>query len=344
MFACGALFVVAPMVGWWLPERKSDHAWDIDFLFYVILAITGFFFVLTEALLVVFMFRYCQSEPGEVRKPSLWLKVYSPFAGLLKPFTSLLNTASRVEMAWTIVPAVILLYIAFAQVDTWADVKYKTRLDKYVLDKQDSWDGLKYVSRPDKSGGPKGTGTVVQIGVSARQFEWKMRYPSPATWKSWKEKPELAAKWANNLTGEFDDIYLTNELHIINERHVVVNLSTKDVIHSFNLPHMRVKQDALPGKVIPVWFKPIDYNVVPIAKNGKKSWEYRDGINADTGKPKNPDYVWEIACAELCGWGHYRMIGRALVHKDEGDFESWLETAAAQQNDFGPNAMTVPKK
>ena len=41
------------------------------------------------------------------------------------------------------------------------------------------------------------------------------------------------------------------------DRHVVINLSTKDVIHSFNMPHMRVKQDALPGKTIPVWFKPI---------------------------------------------------------------------------------------
>ena len=57
-----------------------------------------------------------------------------------------------------------------------------------------------------------------------------------------------------------DDIHVVNELHVIKDRHVVVQLSTKDVIHSFNSAHMRVKQDALPGKVIPVWFKPIDYN------------------------------------------------------------------------------------
>jgi cytochrome c oxidase subunit 2 len=118
-----------------------------------------------------------------------------------------------------------------------------------------------------------------------------------------------------------------------------VQLSTKDVIHSFNLPHMRVKQDALPGKTIPVWFKPTDYNVEPSGKDGKPSWIYRGGLNADTGRANDSNYVWEIACAELCGWGHYRMIGRAIVHKDEADFERWLEFAAASQNDFGPNAQ-----
>src|SRR5687767_1399479 len=66
---CLLLFVIAPWVGWWLPKRASSHAWDIDFLFYVILWITGFFFVLTEALLCVFMFRYAV-EPGQRRVPA----------------------------------------------------------------------------------------------------------------------------------------------------------------------------------------------------------------------------------------------------------------------------------
>src|SRR4051812_26746759 len=213
MFACGALFVVAPVVGWWLPERKSDHAWDIDYLFYVILAVTGFFFVLTEALLVFFMFRYCTGESGEARKPSMWTPIFGWMGGIF-------NSAQRIEMAWTVVPALILLYIAFAQVDTWADVKYKTRLDRNVWAKDGSSNDASYKARLDKVGG-----IPVQIAVNARQFEWKMRYPSPSTWKRWKENPALAQTWVKNL--EADDIYLPNELHIIADRHVVVQLSTK---------------------------------------------------------------------------------------------------------------------
>src|SRR5271156_5773614 len=72
MIGCGAIFVVAPAAGWWMPEGVSFHAWDVDFLFYLILAITGFFFILTEALLVYFMYRYAAVAPGEVRKPSPW--------------------------------------------------------------------------------------------------------------------------------------------------------------------------------------------------------------------------------------------------------------------------------
>src|SRR5437879_382433 len=64
MFACGASFVAAPFMGWWLPEGVSNHSDHVDALFYIILAITGFFFILTEALLVVFMFQYA-GQPGQ---------------------------------------------------------------------------------------------------------------------------------------------------------------------------------------------------------------------------------------------------------------------------------------
>jgi cytochrome c oxidase subunit 2 len=306
MIACAALFVVAPIVGWWLPQITAFHGADIDTLWYLILAITGFFFILTEGLLVAFMFRYAAREPGQLLAPSPLTKVFSPI-------TKLFNTAHKVEMAWSIGPAVILLYLAFAQVSTWADVKYKSRLDK-VLD--------------EKGAMP------LQVGVSARQFEWRMRYPSPATWKKWKKDGKLDAAWAKNP--EFDDILLPNELHVIKGHHVVVQLTTRDVIHSFNSPHMRVKQDALPGKTMPVWFKPIASNVTKV-RDGKGGFVWLDGggRDPDTGKPVNNLLVWEIACAELCGWGHYRMIGKIYVHDNEQDFLQWLEHAAALQNDFG---------
>jgi cytochrome c oxidase subunit 2 len=74
------------------------------------------------------------------------------------------------------------------------------------------------------------------------------------------------------------------------------------VLHSFYLPQMRIKQDAVPGMTIPVWF------------------------DADTSGE------YELACAELCGWGHYKMRGRVTVHDTEIEFQRWLDEKLAEQN------------
>src|SRR5260370_34608318 len=65
MFLCGVMFLIAPFCGWWLPLGVSTHAGDIDRLFYIILAITGFFFILTDAILVGFMWKYAAKSPDQ---------------------------------------------------------------------------------------------------------------------------------------------------------------------------------------------------------------------------------------------------------------------------------------
>jgi cytochrome c oxidase subunit 2 len=82
-------------------------------------------------------------------------------------------------------------------------------------------------------------------------------------------------------------------MHLPVNRPVIVYLSSKDVIHSLTLPQMRVKQDAIPGTVQPVWFTP--------TKTGE----------------------WEIACSQLCGLAHYRMRGFYTV-QTASDFDAWL--------------------
>jgi cytochrome c oxidase subunit 2 len=311
MAACAALFFVAPFVGWWLPPGVSTHAWDIDFLFYVILAITGFFFVLTEALLVIFMWKYAarteprpEAEPG----PTFWETVFAPFKKWIPD-------EHRLEMAWTIVPAVILLYIAFAQIGTWAEAKYKSRM-------------------PGPDAKEPGQQKPVHIDVSARQFEWRMRYPNVATWKKIKDSPALFEDWVKKP--HFDDLHVVNELHIIKDRPVIVTLTTRDVIHSFNVPHMRVKQDVLPGKVLKTWFTATQSNTKKVVaqKRGQQEMRWLDGGGHEPGTPEYRQLVWEIPCAELCGWGHSRMIGKVFVHADVDDFEAWLQYTQEQQ--FNP--------
>src|SRR3954470_17952622 len=131
MLACGLSFVVAPWMGWGLPQGESTHAREIDNLYYIILYITGFFFFLTEGLLVYFLYIYA-SEPGKpVRTSDSTLPPeLKPLTGVVKLIPKFLHHEHRVEMAWTILPAVILIYIAVAQIDTWANVKYLSRAPK----------------------------------------------------------------------------------------------------------------------------------------------------------------------------------------------------------------------
>jgi cytochrome c oxidase subunit 2 len=290
MLACGLSFVFAPALGWWLPEGVSSHSDEVDHLFYVILYITGFFFFLTEAILIVFLFIYAGDGGSKPARATGW-------PGALKPLQSVLHDSHRVEMAWTLIPAIILLYIAFAQIGTWAEVKYQRNMPEFGK------------SEPGKAGVP------VQLDVSARQFEWRVRYPSHERFEKWLKGDKADADDFKSfaMNRQADDIELVNEVHTWNGQPTVVYLSTRDVIHSFNIPMMRVKQDALPGKVIPVWFK---------AKKSNATWD--DARDAPVLKEN-----WDLPCAELCGWGHYRMIGRVYVYPGQDEFLKWLRKADA---------------
>ncbi len=98
---------------------------------------------------------------------------------------------------------------------------------------------------------------------------------------------------ADGVLGSDDDFTLRNQLHVPVNQPVVVRLSALDVIHSFFVPVFRIKQDAVPGMNNRLWFEA-----------------------TQTGE-------FELACAELCGLGHYRMKARVIVH-EEDDYENWL--------------------
>jgi len=240
MFAALLLFIISPFVsGWWLPKDISTFGDGIDRLFYLILAITGFFFVLTEAILVYAMYRYA-SRPGQK--------------------ASYFHGNHKLEVIWTLVPAVILLLLAVFQINVWAEVKFQ-----------------KNMPAPDAK--------TQQLEVTARQWEWRVRYPSVQRMQSWKTKLKDAQDFATST--QADDVHIPNELHVWkggkepkDQHRVLVHLKTRDVLHSFFLPNLRLKQDALPGKVIPVWFKPIESNVTQVKdKEGKVVAWVGDGNN-----------------------------------------------------------------
>ena len=139
-----------------------------------------------------------------------------------------------------------------------------------------------------------------QVRVVAQQFAWNIHYPGPDGVFG-RTDVKLVDEQANPIGLDHedpaakDDVTTINQLHLPAGRPVLVQLSTKDVIHSFALQEMRVKQDAIPGTMIPVWFVPTVTTEEMRARKG------------------NPEFGYEIACAQLCGLGHYRMRGQVHV-------------------------------
>jgi cytochrome c oxidase subunit 2 len=142
--------------------------------------------------------------------------------------------------------------------------------------------------------------TVVR--VVAEQYAWNIHYPGA---DGRFGRTDLQFLGLDNPLGidrsdpaAKDDITTINQLNLPVNKPVIVHLSSKDMIHSFALPQMRVKQDAIPGIAQPVWFTP-----------------------TQTG-------AWEIACSQLCGLGHYRMRGFYTV-QTQGEYDAWLAEEAA---------------
>jgi cytochrome c oxidase subunit 2 len=153
---------------------------------------------------------------------------------------------------------------------------------------------------------------AVVVHVYAQQFAWNIQYPGPDG-KFGRTDVKLVA--ADNPIGidrtdpnAKDDIVTINQLNLPVDRPVLVHLSSMDVIHSFGLYEMRVKQDAIPGLNIPVWFIP------------NRVGEY------------------EIACSQLCGLGHFRMRGFITI-QNAADYKKWYDD---QEKELQPAAVATP--
>jgi len=138
---------------------------------------------------------------------------------------------------------------------------------------------------------------IMEVKVVAQQFAWNVHYAGPDG-----RFGHTGAKFLydnpigldpNDPDGK-DDITTMNQIYLPVDKPVIIRLTSKDVIHSFGVPAMRIKQDAIPGMTTSVWFTP--------SKIGQ----------------------FEIACSQLCGTGHYRMRGIINV-LSQSDFDQWIQ-------------------
>lgn len=239
---------IGPFKGHWLPLDISEHGHAIDGLFMFILYLTGVIFVVTGVILSVFLWRYDAARNTEP--------------------ASFTHGNHTLEVVWSILPAITLLFIAIYQMETWANAK---------------------MIRPKEPGPDKVLGTDDDVvmpalaKVTGRQFEWRIQYAGE-----------------DRILGTRDDIYTVNDLHVPVNEPIVLRITSEDVLHSFFIPNVRIKQDVVPGMEQHIWFIP------------KKTGNY------------------DIVCAELCGWGHYKMKGRLTVQTRD-EFNQWLADLYAHQ-------------
>jgi len=229
-----ATFVVAPYYQHWFPRDISEHGRVIDQLFMFILWLTGIIFVATEGALFYFSWKYDARTNREPVKFS--------------------HGSHSLEVVWTILPSVTLLFIAIYQMNAWADAKMR---------------------KPD---------VPVTAEITGRQFNWDVRYPGAD----------------GELHTPDDVLRFDGDIHFPVNEEILLIIKSADVLHSFFLPNLRMKQDVVPGMEQYMWFK---------AK--------------ETGS-------FDIVCAELCGWGHYKMKGR-VTFEPRAKFDDWLSQKYAEQ-------------
>lgn len=216
--------------------------------------------------------------------------------------------SQKLELLWSVIPGVILVTLAVVQIQVWANIKYPSHM------LQSFEKGEQYL----------------QMGVEARQWEYRMRYPSPARVAEWESAAKAKEDFVRRLPERFDDVHVVNDVHVWKDQKVLIHLKTRDVGHSLFFPNLRLKQDALPGRTIPVWFEAKEANTQfnPASKTWTDGWR-QEGSQWVS----DPHNVFDLVCTQYCGTRHSLMRGKLYVHPTKEDFLAWLKQAQELNND-----------
>lgn len=226
---------------WWLPPSYSEEGDRIDELWNAITWIVMVTFVLVQGAIVYAMVRFRRGRSD--RRAHRILGNY------------------RLELAWTLIPTAILIYVMVASDSLWAELREQRPSDDEI---------------------------AVKIWVDAERFTWNIHYAGP-----------------DKEFGTDDDFDAPNKVIVVPEgRPILIQLTSKDVLHSFFVPYLRMKVDAVPGLTTELWFS---------ARS--------PGPN-EKGNYRSLDTDLQFLCAELCGDLHYNMMGFLWVVPQE-EYDSW---------------------
>ncbi|GJM33189.1 MAG: hypothetical protein DHS20C18_21900 [Saprospiraceae bacterium] len=275
------------MLGFGPHEAASAHGGVLDYMFDITLFFTAIVFFITQILLFYFAYKY-KAEKG--RKA-----LYMPHD-------------NKLEVVWTVIPAVVMTFLVVGGLDAWNEVM------------ADIPEGAKSVLSPTSED------EYLEVEAMGYQFAWNLRYPGEDGLLGTRDFRKITG---NNVVGQdwtdeknIDDFH-PNELVLPVNQNIRIRILARDVLHNFDLPHFRVKMDAVPGMPTYFVFKPI-----------LTTEQYRQQLKGvpeyEVPDPNQPDkklwetFNYELACAELCGKGHFSMRRLVKIVTQE-EYEAWLK-------------------
>ena len=257
-----------------LPIAACKTGERYDAMFNTTVVVTGIVFLLTQAVLFWFCFKYQASD---------------------KRTTYFFAHSNKLELIWTTIPAIAMAVLVAIGLRNWYEVTSPAPAEATVIE------------------------------IVGKQFNWLIRYPGKDNELGKRDFRKIND--ANNVLGldwsdphNSDDIIAQNgEMHVVVGKPVKLVIGSRDVIHDVGLPHFRMKMDAVPGITTTLWFTPT--------------------ITSDSMKliTKNPNFVYEIACDQLCGKGHYAMRGTIIV-ETQAQYDKWMASQSSYYATANPDA------
>jgi cytochrome c oxidase subunit 2 len=267
-----------------LPGAASVHGLKIDTLWDYNMYLVVFVFVVTNAVLFYFSYKYSGKKDTKA---------------------TFLAHDNRLEMLWTIVPAVVLAFIIIFGLKYWNEITARS-------------------ANPDK----------ITIELYAKQFDWTARYAGND--KTLGETDYRQIDGGNSVgldtldTKGDDDVIVKNEFHIPVNKEIEFKMRSRDVIHSAYMPHFRAQMNCVPGMVTEFKFTP--NKTTAEMRKDPYVIQLMAGINEARAKKGEEavefDYI--LLCNKICGASHYNMQ-MTIVVESEKDYNAWLAKQPARK-------------
>lgn len=281
------IYYIPTTLGWGPNTAASLHGPEVDYLFNLTLFFTAIVFVLTHIALFWFTWKY-KGKQGKI--------------GLYWAHNETL------EMVWMIIPSVVMTFLVVGGLQAWNNIMLDLPEDavSVVLPEKDS--------------------EYLEIEATGSQFLWYLRYPGrdgkigTKYFTQINSSNQLGQTWTDEKN--MDD-FMTTEIVLPVGKPVRVRITARDVLHNFYIRDMRVKTDAVPG--MPTYF-----NFTPMVTTDsmrrrlskEPEWQVQD--KKDDTKKRWEMFDYELACAELCGNGHYSMRNLVKIVSEE-EYLDWLD-------------------
>ena len=279
-----------------LPDSASEHGYTYDKLMLISFLVIFFVQTVTQALLHYFAYKY---------------------RGIKGRKASFITHNNKLELVWTVIPAIVLFVLILYGMTTWSD----------IMNFEEDEDAL-----------------VVEL--YAAQWNWKARYAGDDNVLG-----DANVRFLNDFDGRnsvgidssdpngLDDVVVTQEFHLPVNRKVIFKIRSQDVLHSAYMPHFRAQMNAVPGMITEFSFTPtvttaemrLNPEIVSkVNRINKIRYDNSQELIAKGEEALEPyqfDYL--LLCAKICGASHYNMQMKIVV-ESEKDFNKWLN----DQNTF----------